>query len=165
MKSRFFIGSLIVVLFFSIYVFYQSYAFTFFLKDQQVIKLVLKKNFFAPIQKEITVEVAKTPTSTSKGLSNRLEMKTLKKQNIDGLLFIFPKKETRHFWMKDMLFEIDICWLDRLSFFSCERKVSLSQSDQKTQVYSSLLPFDMVLETEPGFISDEELQLKLFFKW
>lgn len=164
--KRFWFGSfLISILLFGIYVFYQSYAFSFFVKDQQLIKLSLKKNFFAPVQKEIVVEVAKSQASVAKGLSNRAEMHSLTGQKIDGLLFIFPKKEIRHFWMKEMLFQLDICWLDNLVFISCQRMAEFPQDDQEPKSYFSPQPSNLVLETQPGFFSDEALQSKLFFQW
>lgn len=165
MKNRLLVGFFISLLFFGIYIFYQSYAFVFFVRDQQLIKLTLKKNFFAPVQKEIVVEIARTQSSIAKGLSNRVEMKNSNNQEIDGLLFIFPKQEVRHFWMKEMLFDLDICWLNNLTFISCQRAVKSGQIDQNLDVYSSKVPVNFVLETEPGFFNEEELNSKLFFRW
>lgn len=165
MQRRLLIGFVLSFLFFGLYVFYQSYAFIFFVKDQQLIKLTLKKNFFASVQKELTVEVATTQVSISKGLSSRVAMESSNNQKIDGLLFIFPKREIRHFWMKEMLFDLDICWLTNLIFISCQRAVRPAQADQDLDIYSSKVPVNLVLETEPGFFSEEELNLKLFFQW
>lgn len=164
-KHRLFVGFLLIFLFVSSYVFYKSYAFIFFTKDQQLVKLTLKKHFFAPVQKEIVVEVVKTQASITKGLSGRVEMKSSNDQKIDGLLFIFPKKEVRHFWMKEMLFDLDICWLENLTFVSCQRAIiEPLETDQQLTIYSSDLPTNLVLETQPGFFSEKELSSKLFFK-
>lgn len=161
MKLKFSIVFLFVV-FFGAYFFYTSYGFIFFVKDHQVINLTLKKNFFAPVQKEILVEIAKTPTSTAQGLSNRSSMMSINGQEIDGLLFIFPKKETRRFWMKEMLFNLDICWFNNSIFLNCQRMV---QASDETKIYFSPKPANLVLETQPGFLSDTDLNSKLFFKW
>lgn len=152
----------LLVVFFGVYFFYTSYGFIFFVKDHQLINLTLKKNFFAPTQKEILVEIAKTPNSTTQGLSNRSNLTSLSGQKIDGLLFIFPKKEIRRFWMKEMLFNLDICWFNDLFFLSCQR---MALANDQTKIYSSPKPANLVLETQPGFLSDTDLNLKLFFKW
>lgn len=165
-RYRLFAGFLLAFSLFSIYLVYRSYAFVFFVKDEQLIKLTLKKHFFAPVQKEIVVEIAKTQNSIAQGLSNRTEMKTSDNQAIDALLFIFPEKAIRHFWMKEMLFELDICWLDNLTFVSCQRTtVESPKDDQELTIYSSNLSVNLVLETMPGFFSEEELNSKFFFKW
>jgi len=161
MKLRFFLASLLGVFLFSLYFFYSSYAFIFFIKDHQLLNLTLKKNFFSPPQKEILVEVVKTPSSLTQGLSGRMGMISTNGQAIDGLLFIFPNHETRHFWMKDMLFDLDICWLDNLMFIECQRLV---RKDQASKIYNSPKPVNLVLETKPGFLSDQDLDAKLFFK-
>jgi uncharacterized membrane protein (UPF0127 family) len=145
-----------------IYIFYVSYAFLFFTKDQQTLRLVLKKNIFAPPQKEIVVEIAKTPDSITHGLSKRQTMINHVGQPIDGLLFILPRKGVQHFWMKEMLFALDICWLEDLSFVDCQR---LAQANQESSIYTSPPLINLVLETQPGFLSDEDLDLKLFFAW
>jgi uncharacterized membrane protein (UPF0127 family) len=81
------------------------------------------------------------------------------------LLFIFPKKEIRQFWMKDMLFNIDVCWLNNLTFLSCERQVQKPYFGKELKIYRSPIISDLVLETAPDYLSNEELKLKLFFKW
>lgn len=150
---------------FLIYFFYSSYGFIFFVKDHQVIKMSLKKGFFAKEQKEILVEIVNTEESTNSGLSLRNDVEDKNGRKIDGLLFIFPKKEIRQFWMKDMLFKIDICWLNNFTFFSCERSISPPLPNQKLTTYPSPLATNLVLETKPNELSDDELKLKLFFKW
>lgn len=164
MKRHLFFAFLLSVLFFGAYVFYRSYAFIFFVKDQQLITLTVKQHFFAPVQKELIVEVAKSQASTSKGLSNRQEMKSFGNQEIDGMLFIFPEKKIQHFWMKEMLFELDICWLHDLTFVACQKAAKPVQTDQDLTIYSSSTPVNVVLETKPEFFSEEELNSKLFFK-
>lgn len=148
-----------------IYYFYQTYAFIFFVKDRQIIELTLKENFFQSKKDELLVEVVRTRQSTATGLSNRQSLASIDGQKIDGMLFIFPDKGTRQFWMKEMLFDIDICWLDDTSFLSCQRSASLPQAGQDLAIYSSKAASNLVLETEPRRLSDEQLKLKLFFQW
>lgn len=165
MKKNVFFFALFSLFAFSIYFFYRSYAFIFFVKDGQVIKLVLKESFFAPKQKELLVEIANTRQSVAQGLSNRQSLETANGQKIDGLLFIFPEKTIRRFWMKDMLFNIDICWLNNLDFLSCQRSAEAPLSDGDLTTYKSSSASNLVLETKPSQLSDDELKLKLFFQW
>lgn len=53
------------------------------------------------------LEIADTDTSQKTGLSGREEL-----PEDNGMLFVFPKQERRCFWMKRMLFPLDIVWLD-----------------------------------------------------
>lgn len=162
--NRLFIIFSFVALIFSIYFFYKSYGFIFFVKDHQIVRLVLKDSFFAKAQKELLVEVVNKEASVKNGLSLRANLNSQTGQQIDGMLFVFPQKETRQFWMKDMLFEIDICWLDDLAFISCTRKTSISVKGQENKIYSSPIKSNFVLETLSNKLSDSDLQLKLFFK-
>jgi len=54
----------------------------------------------------IKVEVADSLITRQKGLSGRAGL-----GEQQGMLFIFPFKERYSFWMKDMLFPIDIVWI------------------------------------------------------
>lgn len=162
--NRLFFIFLFAVLVFSIYFFYKSYGFILFAKDHQTIKLVLKKNFFSKAQKELLVEVVNKEESVKNGLSLRDDLQNQAGQKIDGMLFVFPQKEIRQFWMKEMLFKIDICWLDGLTFISCTREAMAPIENQEAIIYNSPIKSNLVLETLPNKLSESDLQLKLFFK-
>lgn len=66
--------------------------------DRQIVGLQLG-------QRELRVEAVTTPRSWTQGLSGRSEIGS------DGMLFIFPQKELRRFWMIDMQFDLDMVWL------------------------------------------------------
>ncbi len=59
-------------------------------------------------EKEIRVEVAKTPEERSRGLMGR---KQLGKD--EGMLFIFETEDTHEFWMKDTLLPLSIAFIDK----------------------------------------------------
>ena len=59
-------------------------------------------------QKEIWVEVAKTPEERSHGLMGR---KHLNKD--EGMLFIFETEDYHGFWMKDTLIPLSIAFIDK----------------------------------------------------
>src|SRR5512136_601336 len=52
------------------------------------------------------VEVAQTPGTREKGLSGRTGL-----VDGQGMLFVFDKPDRYMFWMKDMLFPIDIIYI------------------------------------------------------
>lgn len=57
---------------------------------------------------EFTVQIAKTPTETSKGLMYRRNMP--EKQ---GMLFIFEGMSERSFWMKNTYLSLDMIFIDK----------------------------------------------------
>ncbi len=150
---------------FSIFL-YQSYFWRFFVKDGQVVKLVLKDNFFANQGKQLSVEVVKNENSTRRGLSNRSRLETADGQKLDGMLFIFSEAKIRYFWMKDMQFDIDICWLKEQSILDCTRRALKPdvENDEDLFVYQSPQAVDLVLETMPDFLTRELLGSKLYLK-
>ena len=52
------------------------------------------------------VELALTPAQREQGLSGHKPL-----QDNEGMLFVFDEPGTYNFWMKDMLFPIDIIWI------------------------------------------------------
>ena len=54
----------------------------------------------------VTVEIADTLVTQTQGLSGR---DTLYPDQ--GMLFVYPEKALRNFWMKDMLIPLDALWI------------------------------------------------------
>jgi uncharacterized membrane protein (UPF0127 family) len=68
------------------------------------------------------VEIADTNKEREKGLSGHKPLK-----DNEGMLFIFPQEDNYGFWMKDMLFPIDIVWINKnLQVVHIERNVATS---------------------------------------
>jgi hypothetical protein len=67
--------------------------------------------------------------------------------------------------MKDMLFDLDICWLADLHFLSCQRMAKAPLAGEEPATFRSSALANLVLETRPGEFSDEDLSAKLFFAW
>lgn len=87
------------------------------------------------------VEIANTEEERKKGLSGRTDLK-----NVDGLLFVFPETAFHSIWMKDMLFPIDIIWIDEnLTIINIERNVS---PDSYPRIYRPERPARYVIETK-----------------
>lgn len=55
----------------------------------------------------ISVAIADTPKLQELGLSGHVKLAPN-----EGMLFIFPRAQNVPFWMKDMLFPLDIIWFD-----------------------------------------------------
>ena len=93
--------------------------------------------------KVFMVDIADTDYLLQKGLSGRSLI-----FNDKGMLFAFKKPDTYGFWMKDMLFAIDILWIDEnLKIVYIEKAVS-------PQSYPKIFTPDQkslyVLELAPG---------------
>lgn len=55
-----------------------------------------------------SVEVAETQYLLEKGLSGHAPL-----SDSEGMLFVFSQPDNYGFWMKDMLFPLDIIWIDQ----------------------------------------------------
>lgn len=55
---------------------------------------------------KLEVEIVDAPDKIALGLSGRMELCA----NC-GMLFVFPERSRYSFWMKDMLFDLDIVWI------------------------------------------------------
>ncbi len=95
---------------------------------------------------DITITTLTTAKEHAKGLSGHLPLNP-----DEGMLFQFDAPAKRSFWMKDMLFPIDIIWLDRnlrvLSFFENV------QPDSYPQSYESPEEMYYALEMSAGSVS------------
>lgn len=93
----------------------------------------------------LQVSVAATPEARTKGLSGRTGLAP-----DEGMLFVFDKDAKYQFWMKDMLFPIDILWLsDRGEVQDIREKVS---PDTYPDVFVPNAPARYVLELPAGFV-------------
>ncbi|MCF7843774.1 DUF192 domain-containing protein [Candidatus Gracilibacteria bacterium] len=98
----------------------------------------------------IVAEVADTRSSRELGLSGRESMK----EN-EGLLFIFDTPGRYGFWMKDMIFPLDILWINQNGIVvEIERNVT-PESYPKTYINAS--PATYVLELNAGIAEKQGL--------
>ncbi len=96
--------------------------------------------------KTINVELAKTPEQLIAGLSNRKSLK----QN-SGMLFVFPDKRYRSFWMKDMQFPLDMIWIDDNKIIGIQANVPVATVDEANlPLYRSDSEVNYVLELNGG---------------
>ncbi len=93
---------------------------------------------------EIAVEIADTIPEQINGLSGRVSL-----PEHTGLLFVFNTIDTHGIWMKDMLFPIDVIWLDE------QLRIVDIKRDFKPESYPEIAlpkqPARFVLEVPAGF--------------
>jgi len=105
---------------------------------------------------ELTVQLVNTPQARQKGLGGVAEL-----SDTEGMLFIFPDKAVRTFWMKDMLIPIDIIWVNETTVVGFEMFVQplLTQAQAGPVLYSSSNPVNHVLEVRAGFVEEYDIQV------
>jgi len=93
---------------------------------------------------ELYVSVAETPEARVRGLSGRTSL-----ASNEGMLFIFDTAAKYGFWMKDMLFSIDILWLSDTGevVYMEESILPATYPD----VFAPNVPARYVLELPAGF--------------
>lgn len=99
---------------------------------------------------ELRVSVVGTPEERAKGLSGRTGLALG-----EGMLFVFDTEAKYRFWMKDMLFSIDILWL------SGDGKVVYLRENVSPATYPEVFapnaPARYVLELPAGFVKDNNV--------
>ena len=112
-----------------------------------------KEVSFAKIgDQTVRVTIADTPESRERGLSGRDGL-----ASDEGMLFVFPNDEYHMFWMKDMLFSIDIVWLSR-----DKTVVDIAEDVSPDTFPSSFSPRALaryVLELPAGFVEEYTVQI------
>ncbi len=100
----------------------------------------------------VSVDVAMTKEAKSQGLSGRKSL-----ASDEGMLFVFEKPDKYHFWMKDMLFPIDIIWIGE------DFKVTYIQKGATPESYPQIFGGEVdsmyVLEVEAGFSEKNNLKV------
>jgi uncharacterized membrane protein (UPF0127 family) len=98
----------------------------------------------------VRVEIADTDAERAQGLSGHAPL-----ASDEGMLFVFPEEGRYSFWMKDMLFPIDILWLDSAgTVVHIERNVA-PESYPTSFTSDSLARY--VLEVRAGFATEHEI--------
>lgn len=124
-------------------------------KDHQQVSVTLKDKQ-GETKSTFIVEIVSSPKALESGLSNRAAVEG------DGMLFVLPERQVPRFWMKQMLFDLDIVWIDG------DRVVALTQNvpapDKMTPlgelpVYSPDQPVTMVLEVPAGDAEKSTMQI------
>lgn len=98
----------------------------------------------------VKAEVVQKAEGIEKGLAGR---ETLEEGR--GMLFVMQDDEVQHFWMKGMLFPIDIIWIEDGRVIGCEKNVQPSD----TRIFSSPADAGHVLEVPEGFCDENDVKV------
>ena len=74
-------------------------------------------------------------------------------------LFVFEKRESHRFWMKDMQFPLDIIWLDNHRIVHIIHNAQPANTKEKLNVMTSPLPVNFLLEIAGGRSTKHQLKL------
>lgn len=103
----------------------------------------------------LRVDVVDTPEGRARGLSGRERLGPT-----EGLLFVFEENDYHSFWMKDMLFPIDIIWIDG-NFIIVDIKRSV-RPDTFPRVFEPKDPARFVIETNANFTDSFGIEVGSF---
>jgi uncharacterized membrane protein (UPF0127 family) len=113
----------------------------------------------------IYAQMADTEHERSMGLSF-----TQKLNDNAGMLFVFDEVGPKNFWMRDMLFDLDIIWLDEnkqvVGFFEKVSKNSYNQQHPElSKIFHSPDNTKYVLEVNSGTIEKIKIKTGDFLKF
>lgn len=103
----------------------------------------------------IAVEIADDAAEQAQGLAGQVPL-----DDEHGMLFVWPNREARTFWMKDMTFAIDIIWITDGEVIGIESGVEPPIDDN--DILKTYLPpaqVNMVLEVAAGFSLRHNLKI------
>ncbi len=103
--------------------------------------------------KKILVDIIKTEAEMARGLGGR---KNLPENR--GLLFAYDGYYVPKFWMKDMLFSIDIIWIKDNMVTGFEKNVPLS-NQEFPPVYQPKDFVNYVLEVNAGLVDKNQIKI------
>ena len=101
---------------------------------------------------QLTVELATSPASRSRGLGYRQGLAPG-----TGMLFVFPDSSGRSFWMKGMRFCLDIIWIDQGEIIGAAQSVCPDPpgtADGDRPSYPSQGAAECVLEVPAGWMEE-----------
>lgn len=101
---------------------------------------------------EISVDVVRTDRELERGLSGRRGL-----CDTCGMFFVFSSPADREFWMRDMLFDIDIIWILDDEIIHISENVD-HVGGEEVRVGSGQ-PVDRVLEVPAGFVADHGIRV------
>lgn len=97
---------------------------------------------------ELIVELVRTPKEHARGLSGRDELGEHR-----GMLFLFPQRSERSFWMKETRIPLDLLWIRDGILVGITHNVQPEPGvpEERLRRYASPEPVDWVLETNGGW--------------
>lgn len=102
---------------------------------------------------QIYAEIADANEEIVQGLSTRTTL-----EENSGMYFVLKKREIATFWMKDMLFSLDIIWIDAGKIVGIVKEAPIS-SGKDIPTYTSPGPVTHVLEVNAGFTKEHNIKI------
>ena len=99
------------------------------------------------------VDIADSPEEHLQGLAGRPSLK-----NDQAMLFIFERPDLYGFWMKGMLFSIDIIWIKDNQVIGFAEDLDPDSSPSPKLYYPPAL-VDRVLEVRSGAVRERQIQI------
>lgn len=126
------------------------------LTDGDTAQLLITREGTKKLIGSLFVTVVVSPSALERGLSGQSEVP------MQGMLFVLPERAIPNFWMKDMLFDLDLIWIDNSTIADITSNVPAP--DKQTPLnelarYSPTKPVTLVLEIPAG--QSEQLGLKV----
>ena len=120
-----------------------------FINNSKTIKTKIGNQLF-------NLEVADTEKVRNKGLSNRPSL-----PNNSGMLFIFDKKNSYTFWMKEMNFPLDFIWVDGTTIKDLTRNIPPPNNPDESDLVliTPKTPINKVIEVNAGTIDKLKLNI------
>ena len=101
---------------------------------------------------QVVAELAETEESLAQGLSGR---KSLEENS--GMYFVLGEKKIATFWMKDMLFPLDIIWIDNGIIVEIDETAPIPTNNYVPS-FTSQREVTHVLEVNSGFVDKHGIQ-------
>lgn len=154
-KKLLFFLSLVVGVFFVTYLVSKSAQLSN-LQDGDTAQLLITREGTKKLIGSLFVSVVVSPSALERGLSGQSEVP------MQGMLFVLPERAIPNFWMKDMLFDLDLIWIDNSTIVDITSNVPAP--DKQTPLselarYSPTKPVTLVLEIPAG--QSDQLGLKI----
>ncbi len=80
----------------------------------------------------------------------------------EAMLFVYPDKQLREFWMKDMLFSIDLLWIEDNTIVAWQENMAMPSPEATVfdlTTYISPQPVNSVLELPAGTVKRLSLNI------
>lgn len=128
------------------------YVYLNYWNDIQYAIFGVESNFSIYVgDQALKVTLADTPEERKQGLSGVTSL-----GDLEGKLFLFDKSDYYGIWMKDMLFAIDIVWINEdLEIVHIEQNVS---PDTYPQIFAPTEPARYVLEVKSFFTDSYKIK-------
>ncbi len=101
-----------------------------------------------------TVEIADTEAKRELGLGGHNSL-----ADNEGMLFTFPSRGFHSFWMKGMMFPLDIIWIQDGIVVDVVKDAPVPEDYSDMSVFTPANPADMVLELNAGIADKYNIKI------